>query len=136
MPKRPEEIFPFFSDAVNLERITPSFLHFRIVTPLPITMGEGTIIDYRLKLHGVPVRWRSLIPVWEPDRGFVDQQIQGPYREWYHEHTFEAVEGGCLCRDRVDYLAPCGRAVGRLFVDHDVLEIFRFRQTALADLLM
>src|SRR5262249_28075861 len=99
-----EECFAFFCDAFNLERITPPFLKFRIVTPRPIQMGQGAVIDYALSLYGIPVRWRTLIDAWAPPGMFVDEQLSGPYALWRHTHTFEAVAPDrTLMRDRVLY---------------------------------
>lgn len=132
LPRPVEEVFPFFADARNLQRITPSFLDFKVVTPGPIEMREGAIIDYRLRVRGVPIRWRTRINVWEPNRRFVDEQIKGPYRKWVHEHTFEPVEGGTLCRDRVDYAVPLDLLMHRPIVRPDIERIFAFRQRELA----
>lgn len=129
----PDELFPFFADALNLERITPPFLRFRVVTPPPIEMGVGTLIDYRLRVHGVPVRWRTEITAWEPPLRFVDEQIRGPYRSWIHEHRFEDLDGGTRMTDTVRYAAPGGRLVERLLVDRDVAGIFEFRRRALEE---
>jgi ligand-binding SRPBCC domain-containing protein len=87
------EVFPFFADAYNLERITPSFLSFKVLTPAPIEMRPGTLIDYRLRVRGAPLRWRSEITAWEPPYRFVDEQRRGPYRAWIHEHRFEERDG-------------------------------------------
>jgi len=130
-----DEVFAFFSDASNLERITPRFLRFRIVTPLPIAMREGALIDYRLRLHGVPIRWRTLISAWEPTRRFVDEQLRGPYRLWRHEHTFEDRGGSTLVRDRVEY-AHWGTALGeRLMVRPSLERIFAYRTERTAEIL-
>ncbi|MFW6089817.1 MAG: SRPBCC family protein [Gemmatimonadota bacterium] len=123
----PEAVFPFFADVANLERITPPFLRFRVLTPMPVEIREGTILDYRLRVRGVPVRWRTRIRAWEPPHRFVDEQIRGPYRRWIHEHRFEALPGGTRMVDEIDYAAPGGRAVERLFVDRDVERIFAYR---------
>lgn len=131
LPGLPEAVFPFFAEAANLERITPQWLSFRIVTPQPIEMSAGTLIDYRLRLHGVPLRWRTRIAVWEPPRRFVDEQIRGPYRLWVHEHLFEPSADGTLCRDRVTYAVPGGWLIDSLFVRREVERIFAFRRTAL-----
>lgn len=131
LPVPPEELFPFFADATNLNAITPPWLHFQIVTPPPILMREGTLIDYRLRVHGLPVRWRTRIRTWQPPRRFVDEQIRGPYRLWIHEHTFEPRDGGTLARDHVRYAVPFDCIVHRLFVRRDIETIFQFRADAL-----
>jgi ligand-binding SRPBCC domain-containing protein len=129
-----EVVFQFFADAYQLESITPPWLRFVVLTPPPITMQASVRIDYQLRLHGVPIRWRSVISAWEPPLRFVDEQLQGPYRRWHHEHRFEPVDGGTLCRDAVDYEVPGGGFVDCLFVRHDLRKIFRFRQRKLAEL--
>ena len=129
--RTPEELFPFFADAFNLERITPPLLRFQVVTPRPIEMGVGTLIDYRLKIRGVPVKWRTRISAWEPPHRFVDEQLRGPYHRWVHEHIFVPQGGGTLCRDRIDYVAPGGALVDRLVVRPDVLKIFGYRREVL-----
>lgn len=131
-PVPPAELFPFFADVANLEVITPPFLHFRVMTPTPLEIREGTILDYRLRLHGVPLRWRTLIRAWEPPFRFVDEQIRGPYRRWIHEHRFEPTDRGTRMVDTIDYASPGGRLVERLFVDGDVERIFDFRASVLA----
>ena len=134
LPLPPEEIFPFFADAANLNEITPSWLDFRIVTPLPIDMREGTLIDYRLKVRGLPLKWRTLIKSWEPPYRFVDEQIGGPYRLWHHEHTFEESDGGTLARDRVRYATPFDWLVHRWWVRPDVEGIFAHRTRRLREI--
>ena len=129
-----EQTFAFFSDAANLERLTPPWLSFRITTPLPIEMKEGTLIDYVIELYGVPIPWRTRIDVWEPGVRFVDRQIAGPYRWWHHEHRFEALDGGTRVIDRVEYL-PRAAWLSSWLVNRDVQRIFSYRQTALATLL-
>lgn len=129
------EVFPFFADVHNLEAITPPWLRFQILTPGPITMRPGALIDYRLRVHGLPLHWQTEIAVWEPPVRFVDRQRRGPYRIWEHEHTFEERNGGTLCRDRVRYAVPGGALVHRLFVRRDVEAIFAFRQRRLSELL-
>lgn len=94
-------------------------------------MGVGTKIDYRLRLHGIPVRWQSLISEWQPPFRFVDQQIHGPYRSWRHLHTFEPQDEGTLVRDVVDYAVPGGRLIHALFVRHDLRRIFKYRRRQL-----
>lgn len=139
MVERPlDEVFAFFADAANLEAITPPFLRFRIRTPLPIAMHTGSRIEYTLHLFGVPLRWRTRISAWDVGRCFVDEQESGPYALWRHTHTFEAVEGGTLVRDVVDYalpLAAVGRAVHALFVRRTLDRIFTHRQQAIDRLL-
>jgi ligand-binding SRPBCC domain-containing protein len=127
-------VFQFFADAYQLEAITPPWLRFVVLNPPPITMQAGVRIDYRLRLHGLPIRWQSVISAWEPPLRFVDEHLRGPYRRWHHEHRFEPVDGGTLCRDVVDYEVPGGRFVDRFFVRRDLREIFRFRQQKLAEL--
>lgn len=136
LPLPIETVFPFFSDAGNLEAITPPWLHFHIITPRPIPMHPGALIDYKLRLHGLPIRWRTEIERWEPPLLFVDRQLRGPYRLWHHTHTFEAREGGTLVRDRVRYAVHFGRVVRTLFVKGQVDQIFRYRQRAIARLLL
>jgi len=122
--------FAFFSNAANLERLTPAWVQFSIVTPLPIEMCAGLEIDYRIRLHGVPLAWTSRIDVWEPDRWFVDRQIAGPYLWWRHEHRFEAAAGGTRVIDEVEYLPRAAWVAARV-VRRDVERIFRYRQEAL-----
>lgn len=131
VPRPPEVVFPFFAEASNLGRITPPFLHFRILTPLPIRMDRGTLIDYRIRLRGIPFGWRTAITAWEPPRRFVDEQLRGPYRLWIHEHTFTEENGGTLCGDRVTYRVPGGRLVERWLVRGDLGRIFQFRARVL-----
>jgi ligand-binding SRPBCC domain-containing protein len=126
-----EEVFAFFSDAFNLQRITPDFLSFSIVEPPPIAMFEGQQINYRLKLHGLPIRWRTVITRWDPPRCFIDEQTRGPYKLWRHTHTFTEHNGGTLMTDHVRYQPRGGRLINRLFVQRRVEQIFRHRQQAL-----
>lgn len=128
LPGTREEIFDFFSQAANLQDITPAWLHFEILTPSPVLMRVGTLIDYRLRVHGFPWRWQTEITVWEPPARFVDEQKRGPYRLWVHEHRFEGRPGGTLMTDTVHYRAPGGRLVHWLFVRRDVERIFKFRR--------
>jgi ligand-binding SRPBCC domain-containing protein len=135
LPGYPNEVFAFFSDAFNLEAITPPWLRFRIVTPRPIEMAEGTLIEYCLELHRLPVRWLTRIETWEPGRRFVDVQVRGPYRLWHHTHTFEPSGEGTLVRDRVRYalpLGPLGRLAHAAFVRRDLERIFDFRHEEVA----
>jgi ligand-binding SRPBCC domain-containing protein len=134
LPLPPEEVFPFFGDALNLEAITPPWLGFRVVTPGPIEMAAGAGIEYRLRLHGIPIRWRTTIAVWDPPHRFVDVQLGGPYRMWHHTHDFEpAADGGTLMRDTVRYalpFGPLGAAAHRLLVRRDLEAIFDYRREA------
>lgn len=125
------EMFAFFADARNLEVITPPWLRFELHTRGPIRMTAGTLIDYRLRLRGVPTYWRSEISAWEPPFRFVDEQRRGPYRLWVHEHTFDSSSSGTVARDRVRYAVPGGALANRLFVAPDLRKIFTFRQETL-----
>lgn len=131
LPQKLEQIFSYFSSAKNLEHITPAFLRFKVATSEEISMSSGTIINYDLRIHGVPIRWTSLISRWEPPYRFVDEQLRGPYRYWIHEHTFEECEGGVLVKDTVRYQVFGGSLVHDLFVKKDVMKIFMFRQEKL-----
>lgn len=131
LPRQPNELFPFFGDAANLDKITPAWLHFQIVTSTPLQIQQGSLIDYRLRVRGIPLRWRTRINVWEPPRRFVDEQVRGPYRRWIHEHTFESENGGTLIRDRVTYAVPLNFLLHRLFVRPDIEKIFGFRAETL-----
>jgi ligand-binding SRPBCC domain-containing protein len=138
VPRPRSEAFAFFSEARNLEQITPPWLGFRILQQTTPGIEEGTELTYRLRLHGIPLRWRTLIAAWEPENRFVDVQLQGPYAKWEHTHTFEDAPGGTLIRDRVVYRLPLGalgRAVAGSFVDRDVERVFRFRRERTAELL-
>jgi ligand-binding SRPBCC domain-containing protein len=135
VPRPPHEVFEFFADAHNLEAITPPWLRFRIVTRRPIEMGEGTMLEYRLELHRIPLRWLTRIEVWEPGRRFVDVQVRGPYRLWEHTHRFAAHVGGTLVEDTVRYalpLGPLGRLAHAAFVARDLRRIFDYRRAAVA----
>ncbi|MDZ7331762.1 MAG: SRPBCC family protein [candidate division KSB1 bacterium] len=126
-----DDIFPFFANAENLDRVTPPWLKFEILTPLPIEMKIGTIVDYRLQLHGIPIRWRSKITEWNPPLKFTDVQIKGPYRFWKHEHLFIAEGNQTRMTDRVQYAIPgwiFAPLIHLLLVQPDLEKIFRYRE--------
>ncbi len=130
-------VFAFFSDAGNLERLTPPSLRFSILTPTPIEMRPGAVIDYRISLLGVPFKWRTIIEAFEPEARFVDVQASGPYRTWRHTHTFsDAPGGGTIIRDHVEYelpFGPLGVIVRALFVRRQLDTIFDYRRRAIHD---
>lgn len=135
LPGSPDEVFEFFSEAYNLEEITPPFLGFEVVTPKPIDMHAGTLIEYRLKLHGLRLNWLTRIEAWEPGVRFVDRQVRGPYRLWHHTHTFEPDGEDTLMRDVVRYalpLGPLGEVARAVVVKRDLRCIFDFRQAEIA----
>jgi ligand-binding SRPBCC domain-containing protein len=135
LPGPPADVFPFFAEAGNLEAITPPWLGFRIVTPRPIEMRVGTLIEYRLTLHRFPISWLTRIEEWVPGERFVDAQIHGPYALWHHTHEFAPhPDGGTLMRDTVRYAlpyGPLGEVARRLFVARDLEAIFDYRAEAL-----
>jgi hypothetical protein len=137
IPRPRPEVFGFFSDAFNLERVTPSFLHFHILTPPPIAMRAGTVIDYELRLYGVKFHWKTRISAFEPPFYFEDEQEKGPYRHWHHRHDFEEVPGGTLMRDLVDYalaFEPFGSLAHSLFVRRSVEKIFEYRNQTILEI--
>ena len=128
-----EEVFEFFADANQLERITPSWLNFKVLTPRPITMKAGLLLDYKIRLHAIPIKWRTEISAWDPPFRFVDQQLKGPYKRWWHEHIFEDLGNGLtLVRDEVHYIPRGGSLLHRLMVKPDLKRIFTYRQEQLA----
>ncbi|MEZ6066961.1 MAG: SRPBCC family protein [Planctomycetaceae bacterium] len=135
LPRPIDDVFEFFGDAAQLQTLTPDWLHFQIITPLPIVMEPGRLIDYRIRLHGVPIGWRTEIAAWEPPLRFVDQQLRGPYRLWHHEHRFESTATGTRVIDIVDYRVPGGWLIDRLFVRRDLRRIFEYRHHKLEELL-
>ena len=132
------EVFAFFADAANLERLTPASMHFHIQTALPIDMRPGAIIDYTIALFGLPLKWRTLIEAFEPDIRFIDVQTRGPYRYWRHTHTFsDASGGGTTITDHVEYelpFGPLGSVAHALFVRGQLRHIFDHRQKTIAEL--
>lgn len=135
----PCDVFGFFAEARNLEAITPPFLGFRVITPEPLAMGVGTLIQYRLRLHGVPVSWLTSIQAWEPPHRFVDVQVRGPYALWHHVHAFAPAPGDAtVMRDTVTYaigFGPLGELARRLLVARDLERIFDHRAAAVPALL-
>ena len=132
-----EQAFEFYGDARNLEAITPPWLDFRVLNDGPIEMRAGALIDYRLKLHGLPVRWRTQIEAWEPPLRFVDVQLRGPYSLWEHTHTFEPDGAGAVTiGDRVRYalpFGPLGELAHSTVVRRDLARIFDYRARAVAE---
>lgn len=135
LPGSPEEVFAFFGEAHNLQEITPPFLGFEVVTPKPIEMRTGTLIQYRIRLHGLRLNWLTRIEEWEPGARFVDFQVKGPYRLWHHTHAFEPDGPDTIMRDVVRYelpLGPLGELARLVLVRRDLERIFAFRQAAIA----
>ena len=131
-----DKVFEFFSNPANLEQITPPWLKFKMVQPEHLSIGPGTIIDYRLRLHGIPITWQSEITEWNPPNHFIDVQTKGPYRHWAHTHEFNEAGTGTFIRDSVDYKVPGGYLVDRLFVRKDIERIFTYRKSKLRELMM
>lgn len=134
VPRSRAEVFAFFADARNLEALTPAWLKFEILTPAPIEMRPGALIDYRITVRGLPLRWRTEITRWDPPHEFVDVQLRGPYTLWHHTHRFEESEGGTRCWDEVRYRPRGGALMHWLFVRRDVERIFQYRQQRLREL--
>jgi ligand-binding SRPBCC domain-containing protein len=134
LPRPISEVFPFFAEAANLEELTPPWLKFSVVTPGPIVMRAGALIDYRIRVHALPIRWRTEILEWSPPHRFVDLQLKGPYRLWHHTHTFAERDGGTMCSDDVRYHPFGGALIQALFVRKDVERIFAFRRQRLLEL--
>lgn len=136
IPQPLSEVFPFFTDAFNLERITPTHLRFRILTRPPIRMAEGTLIDYRISLRGLPMAWRTRITKWNPPHEFEDTQTRGPYRVWVHTHTFEPRGDTTRMTDVVRYRPPLrvlGRLANKVVIERDLRKIFEFRRDAVRE---
>ena len=129
-----EQVFRFFASPENLNLLTPPWVNFSILSPQSIEMAVGTIIEYRIRLRGVPVNWRSEITEWQPPFAFCDVQLRGPYRFWVHRHTFEEKPGGTLVTDHVDYGVLGGALVNRLFVAGELKRVFGYRKTRLHEL--
>jgi hypothetical protein len=137
VPRPIDEVFAFFSDAANLETITPPWVGFRTLTPGPIHIAKGTRIKYRLSLHGAPLYWTTEIRRWDPPVRFVDVQLSGPYKLWHHTHRFETFNGGTRMTDVVRYRLPfglLGRIVNALKVRSDVEKIFAYRNRKISEI--
>ncbi len=133
LPASREEVFAFFRVPQNLQEITAPWLHLRVARKGVAELGEGARIEYSVRIRGIPLRWESRISAWDPPRGFVDEQLRGPYRSWVHRHGFEPVEGGTRVHDRVRYALLGGVIVDRLFVRGDLERIFDYRLGRLAE---
>ncbi len=138
LPLSPDEVFPFFAEAKNLERITPRELGFRIMSPVPVAMGQGARIDYRLSLFGVPFAWNTEITTWRPPHEFVDRQVRGPYAQWVHRHRFRATPSGTEIEDEVRYRLPVPLLgeVAHPLVRLQLRRIFRHRQASIRAILV
>lgn len=133
-----EQVFSFFADAGNLERITPPELNFHIVTPQPIELKKGTLIDYKLKLRGIPLTWKTVISEWNPPYSFTDEALKSPYKQWIHRHTFEKLEDGqTQIEDAVKYRLPFEPFgdLGHFLVRRELEYIFDFRNKTVAEIL-
>jgi ligand-binding SRPBCC domain-containing protein len=134
VPQERNRIFQFFADPRNLERLTPPWLHFETLTAPETSLRRGTLLDYRLRLHGFRLRWQSEIKRWDPPHSFVDRQTRGPYSFWEHEHTFVKKDAGTLVADHVEYAVPGGWLVQKFLVSPDLERIFRFRHRVLKEI--
>jgi ligand-binding SRPBCC domain-containing protein len=132
-----QEVFEFFSEAENLGRITPPNLRFEILTPTPIEMKVGTLIDYRIKIYNIPFYWRTEITIWDPPHRFVDVQLKGPYKSWIHEHRFKEKDGITLMTDTIEYQVPGGYLaplLHQLKIKKDVEKIFEYREKIITEI--
>jgi ligand-binding SRPBCC domain-containing protein len=134
LPRPRDEVFAFFADARNLDALTPPWVKFAMLTPGFIDMRAGALIEYRIRVHGIPIRWLTEITEWQPPHYFIDKQLRGPYTLWHHTHTFEECNGGTLCLDHVRYRPRGGALLHWLFVRRDVERIFNYRQYRLKQL--
>jgi len=134
-----EKVFYFFSDAKNLEKLTPPWLNFKVLSQSTPKIEEGTLLDYQLKIRGFPLKWRTRIELWQPNKAFIDTQLKGPYQKWYHLHAFSSEANGTQTRmrDEVLYRLPLGYAgdlAAGWYVDRDVRAIFRYRVKSISDI--
>ncbi|HMO17142.1 MAG TPA: SRPBCC family protein [Oligoflexia bacterium] len=134
VPHSREKVFPFFASAENLEHLTPDFLNFRILSILPIEMNEGTLIDYKISLHHIPIKWRTRISSWKPPFMFIDEQINGPYLYWLHEHHFEEIDQACRIIDKVYYRVFGGKIINNLFIKGELNKIFTYRRKKMTEI--
>lgn len=134
LPQPRGKIFEFFANPGNLDRLTPSWLNFAILTPATKPMKPGILLDYKLRIRGIPIRWQSEIAAWEPPHRFVDRQTKGPYSLWVHEHTFDEHNNGTLVGDNVEYAVPGGALIQKFLVAPDLERIFNYRHKVLAGL--
>ena len=135
VPRPLTEVFQFFERPENLSVITPPWLGFRILTPSPVRMEEGAVIEYSIRVMGVRMRWKSRISVYDPPHAFADEQLEGPYDFWHHTHSFVEGEGGTLIVDEVRYAMPfgvLGILLHYLVVQSQLQRIFTHRATAIA----
>jgi hypothetical protein len=133
LPRPADELFAFLSDASRLDSLTPPWLRIRVLTPGPIAMGPGSLIDYQLRLRGFPLRWRTVITAWEPPRRFAERQARGPFTSWEQEHRFIARDGGTVVQDESEYRVPGGALISRLLVTPEIARIFSYRAARLEE---
>ena len=139
LPMPVQDVFPFFADAANLSRITPPWLKFTVTSPQPIAIEAGCTLDYTIRWLGIPMKWRTLIPLYEPPLQFKDQQISGPYAKWVHLHSFDSRDSGTVVHDEVQYRLPwgfVGHMAHALLVRRQLEGIFNFRQRSLTSILL
>ena len=134
LPQSRAKVFEFFANPGNLDRLTPAWLNFAILPSATNPMKQGVLLNYRLRIHGIPIRWQSEIAVWEPPHHFVDRQTKGPYSLWVHEHSFEERDNGTMVGDNVEYAVPGGTLMQRLLVAPDLERIFNYRHKILQEL--
>jgi ligand-binding SRPBCC domain-containing protein len=139
LPRTLDEVFSFFERPENLEAITPPWLHFKMITPTPVHIKQGSIFDYTMRVRGISMHWASLVTEYNPPHSFVDQQIRGPYEYWYNTHRFKETDEGTHIIEEIRYIMPfglLGRAVHGLMVAQDLQEIFDYRQMAIEKLFL